>query len=149
MENIRNFCIIAHIDSGKSTLADRFLELTGTVDKRQMKPQYLDKMELERERGITIKMAPVRMLWHSTRINADDTQINADNNFLYRDLTYNVRGAAFEVWNKVGPGFRESIYQKSFEAELKKRGINFVAQPNLRIEYESKVVGDYRPDLLI
>lgn len=109
---IRNFCIIAHIDHGKSTLADRMLEVTGTVAKREMQEQMLDQMDIERERGITIKLAPVRMLWHY-KSKTVDRRPEAGPNFELRTSDFGQSGEDY-ILNLIDtPGHVDFAYEVS------------------------------------
>lgn len=135
MNNTRNFCIIAHIDHGKSTIADRMLEVTNTIDKRKMKEQYLDGMELERERGITVKMAPVRMEYHQGKQDQNDNIKTSDSRYIlnlidtpgHSDFSYEVSRALAAVEGAIvlvdgGQGIQAqtlSVYHKAKALGLK------------------------------
>lgn len=143
---VRNFCIIAHIDHGKSTLADRFLELTSSVEKRKMREQYLDQMDLERERGITIKMQPVRMSYKlqaiSYILNLIDTPGHIDFSYEVSRSLKAVEGAVLLVDATQGV---QAQTVSNLEA-AKELGlaiipvINKIDSPNARVEETKKEI---------
>ena len=129
-EHVRNFVIIAHVDHGKSTLADRILEITGTVEARKMRPQYLDQLELERERGITIKMAPVRMPYalHAIpyTLNLIDTPGHSDFSYEVSRALAAVEGAVLLV--DVAKGIQAQTLSNFRQA--KKNGLTVIGAVN-------------------
>jgi len=114
MDKIRNFSIIAHIDHGKSTLADRMLELTGTIDKRHMREQVLDSMDLERERGITIKMQPVRMVYRP-KFSISNSQFSKNGSILIENSKLKIENSNSEyILNLIDtPGHIDFSYEVS------------------------------------
>jgi GTP-binding protein LepA len=158
-EQIRNFCIIAHIDHGKSTLADRMLEVTKTVEQRDMKEQLLDQMDLERERGITIKLQPVRMQHTVTgeqyTINLIDTPGHVDFSYEVSRSLAAVEGAVLLVDASQGIQAQTltTLYQAIEQNLTIIPVINKIdlphAEPERRAEELMKLLGCTRADILL
>ena len=141
---IRNFVIIAHIDHGKSTLADRFLELTGAVEKRHMKEQFLDQMELEREKGITIKLQPVRLKYKDYILNLIDTPGHADFSYEVSRSLAAVEGAILLVDATKGVQAQTLANLKLAREEglTIVPAINKIDLPSARVEEVSRSIAD-------
>ncbi len=144
MSAIRNFSIIAHIDHGKSTLADRFLEITQTVSKEKLSPQYLDSLDLERERGITIKLAPVSMQYKGFELNLIDTPGHVDFSYEVSRSLSCVEGAILLVDATKGIEAQTlSNYLLATSQNLKViPAINKIDMPNAQVEDVKKQLVD-------
>ena len=152
---IRNFCIIAHIYHGKSTLSDRMMEISGTLQKRELKDQHLDMLELERERGITIKLTPVRMTWKGIQMNLIDTPGHTDFRYEVSRSLVACEGAILLVDASQGIQAQTlAVLYMALEADLKIIPVlNKIDLPSADPERVSqevmKLVGCPREDILL